>query len=72
MSNLSDIKLEAMKERHLISKNLIVKMGIAFLLGVALAFVITVFVISFRDRRKVNKKKKLIEAIKARNITEEA
>ena len=58
--------------KGLISKNLIVKMGIAFLLGVALAFVIAVFVISFEDRRKINKKKKLIESIKARNIAEEA
>ena len=58
--------------KGLISKNLIVKMGIAFLLGVALAFVIAVFVISYEDRRKINDKKKLIESIKARNIAEEA
>ena len=58
--------------KGLISKNLIVKMGIAFLLGVVLAFVIAVFVISFEDRMKINKKKKLIESIKARNIAEEA
>jgi hypothetical protein len=58
--------------KGLISKKLIVKMGIAFLLGVALAFVIAVFVTSFGDRLKINKKKKLIESIKARNITEEA
>ena len=58
--------------KGLISKNLIVKMGIAFLLGVALAFVIAVFVISLEDRLKINKKKKLIESIKAKNIAEEA
>jgi capsular polysaccharide biosynthesis protein len=58
--------------KGLISKKLIVKMGIAFLLGVALAFVIAVFVTSFGDRLKINKKKKLIESIKARNSTEEA
>ena len=58
--------------KELISKKLIVKMGIAFLLGVVFAFIIAVFAISFRDRRKINKKKKLIEAIKTRNIAEEA
>ena len=58
--------------KGLISKNLIVKMGTAFLLGVALAFVIAVFVISYEDRKKINDKKKLIESIKARNIAEEA
>ncbi len=58
--------------KGLISKNLIVKMGIAFLLGVALAFVIAAFAISLEDRMKINKKKKLIEKIKARNIAEEA
>ena len=59
-------------QKGLISKKLIVKMGIAFLLGVVLAFVLAVFAISFGDRLKINKKKKLIESIKARNITEEA
>ena len=47
-------------------------MGIAFLLGVALAFVIAVVGISYEDRKKINDKKKLIESIKARNIAEEA
>ena len=55
-----------------ISKNLIVKMGVAFLLGMVLAFVIAVFVLSFEDRLKVNKKKKLIESIKAKNNMEGA
>lgn len=55
-----------------ISKNLIVKMGISFLLGMVLAFVIAVFVLSFEDRRKVNRKKKLIESIKAKNNMEGA
>lgn len=58
--------------KGLISKSFIVKLGIAFLLGVALAFVIAVFVISFEDRKKIKEKKKLIESIKARNIAEEA
>ncbi|MBE7033789.1 MAG: hypothetical protein E7406_06130 [Ruminococcaceae bacterium] len=58
--------------KELISKNLIVKMGIAFLLGVVFAFVIAVFAISIRDRRKINKKKKLIESIKTRNLAKEA
>lgn len=55
-----------------ISKNLIVKMGASFILGMVLAFVIAVFVLSFEDRLKVNKKKKLIESIKAKNNVEGA
>lgn len=54
-------------KKGLISKNLIVKMGIAFLLGAILAFIMAVFALSFGDRAKVNKRKRLIEAIKANN-----
>ncbi|MBQ2890783.1 MAG: hypothetical protein IJE44_03950 [Clostridia bacterium] len=58
--------------KGLISKNLIVKMGVAFLLGAMLAFIIAVFALSISDRRKVNKRKQLIESIKAKNNTEGA
>ena len=53
-------------------QNTLILTVFALLLGVALAFVIAVFVSSFGDRLKINKKKKLIESIKARNSTEEA
>ena len=53
--------------KGLISKNLIVKMGISFCLGAALAFVLAVFALSFGDRVKVNKRKKLITSIKKTN-----
>ncbi len=56
--------------KGLLSKNLIVRMGISFCLGMALAFVLTVIALSFGDRVKVNKRKKLISSIKNTNHTE--
>lgn len=59
-------------KKGLISKKLIVKMGIVFALGAILAFIISVFALSFEDRLKVNKRKKMIEAIRENNNKEGA
>ena len=60
------------QHKSIISKSLIVKMGIAFVLGAALAFVIAVFIISINDRIRVRRKKKLIRQIKENNEREGA
>lgn len=57
--------------KGLINKTAIVKSGIAFGVGALLAFVIGVMSTSVADKRKVTKKKMLIDAIK-RNNREEA
>ena len=59
-------------KKGIITKNLIVKMGIAFLLGAILAFVIVASALSFDDMLKVNKRKKLMESIKSDTNTEGA
>ena len=50
--------------RGLISKSLIMKMGIAFALGAMFAFVVAVFITAVNDSRKVRRKRKLINSIK--------
>lgn len=57
--------------KGLITKNLIVKMGIVFCLGAMLAFIVTVFTLTIRDRSNVNKRKKQIMSIKENNAEEE-
>ena len=58
--------------KGLISKKLIVNMGIAFVLGAALAFVAAVFVTSISDMLRVRRKKELIRSIKENNAREGA
>ena len=58
--------------KGLISKKLIVNMGIAFVLGAALAFVAVVFVTSISDMLRVRRKKELIRSIKENNAREGA
>ena len=53
--------------KELINEKNIIKAGIAFALGAFLAFVLCVMHISAKDRRKVKKKKLLIDAIKKNN-----
>lgn len=56
--------------KGLINKNAIVKSAIAFALGVGFAFVIGVLNASLADRRRIKKKKKLINKIKKTNLEE--
>lgn len=58
--------------KPLITKRLIVKMGIAFLLGVILAFVVIVIIETYTDRKKINERKQIIQSIKNNNNGEEA
>ena len=56
--------------KGLINKNAIVKCGIVFALGVVVAFVAGILYVSIKDRRRINKKKKLIDEIKKNNREE--
>ena len=56
--------------KGLINKNAIVKSAIAFALGVGFAFVIGVLNASLADRRRIKKKKRLINKIKKTNLEE--
>ncbi len=56
--------------KGLINKSAIVKCGIAFALGVVIAFVAGIMYISIKDKRSINKKKKLIAEIKKNNREE--
>ena len=58
--------------KGIISKNLIIKMGIAFSLGACLAFALAVLIASVRDKLNIRRKKKLIEDIKKINEEEGA
>lgn len=51
-------------KKGLLSKALIIKMGIAFMLGAMCAFVVVVFFTTMSDKRRVNRKKKMIKSIK--------
>lgn len=58
--------------KGLISKTLIVKMGIMFVIGCVFAFVIAVFVLSAKDNIEVKRRKNLIKSIKSDNQKEGA
>ena len=58
-------------KRGLISKNLILKTGMAFCLGAMLAFIATVFALTIKDRAEVNKRKKQLISIKNNSGEEE-
>ena len=59
-------------KKGIIGKTLIVKMGISFVIGAILAFILMVFIISCEDRKEINKRKALIKSIKERNKREGA
>ena len=52
------------KPRRVISKGLIVKCGIVFVIGAALAYVMVIFFSSVSDARKIGRKKKQMKKIK--------
>ena len=54
-------------KKGLISKRLILNMGMAFGLGAMIAFIAVVFILTIKDRAKVNKRKKQLMSIKANN-----
>lgn len=56
--------------KSLINKKAIIKAGVAFVLGVLIAFVFGVSYLSIKDRRRVKKKKALIDEIKKNNKEE--
>lgn len=58
-------------KRGLISKRLILKMGMVFGLGAMIAFIATVFALTIKDIAAVNKKKKQLMFIKKNNVEEE-
>ena len=50
--------------KNILSKKLLVKMGVIFVLGAVLAFVAFVFINSVNDSKKIKRKKRLINEIK--------
>lgn len=51
-------------KKNVLSKTLLIKMGIVFLLGAVMTFVVAVLVTSVKDSAKINRKKKQIIEIK--------
>lgn len=52
------------EKRGLISKGLIIKLGIVFLVGAVLSFIILVFVSSLKDKKKLDRKREQIKKIR--------
>lgn len=60
------------EKRGLISKGVIIKLGIAFMIGAVLSFVILVFISSMKDKKKLDKKREQIKKIRESEKKEEA
>lgn len=52
------------KKKNILSKTLLIKMAIVFMLGAVMAFVVAVLITSAKDSAKINRKKKQIIEIK--------
>ena len=60
------------KNRGLLSKSLIIRLGIIFVVGATLSFIIAVFASSMKDRKKLKQKREQIQKIKENDKKEEA
>ena len=65
---LNDIFSSFLTKKGLISKKLILKMGMVFGLGAMLAFIAAVFALTLKDIAEVKRRKKQLMSIKKNNV----